>query len=147
MFNSLDTSVSSLVAHRVWMDTIQANVANVNTTRDADGNPNPYKRRHPVFTVDPHHDRMGVRGGRSRNGGLGVAVSGIVEEDGYRLVKDPSHPDAIKDGPQKGYVRMPNVDWYQEMANAMVAARAYEANITALQVSKQMYMSDLRLLG
>jgi flagellar basal body rod protein FlgC len=34
-----------------------------------------------------------------------------------------------------------------EMVNSIEAARAYEANITALQVSKQMYMSDLRVLA
>lgn len=144
MFNSFDISVSGLVAHRVWMDTSTANVANALTTRDADGKPNPYKRRHPVFTVDAGQGDLGRQGGTA---GLGVQVSAIEEEEGYRLARIPGHPDEIKSGPEKGYVRLPKVDLYQEIANGMLAQRAYEANITALQISKQMYMSDLRILG
>jgi len=133
MFESFDTSVSGLVAHRVWLDTIQANMANVHTTRDAQGRPNPYQRRYPVFSV--------------ADGGQGVQVHSVEAEEGFRLVKDPGHTDAIQEGPQAGYVRMPKVDWYKEMVNGILVQRAYEANITALQISRQMYMADLRILA
>ena len=135
MFDSFDTSVSGLVAHRLWLDTIQANMANVHTTRDAQGRPNPYRRRYPIFAV--------AAGGR----GQGVEVHSVEAEEGFDLVKDPGHADAIQSGPMKGYVRMPKVDWYKEMVNGMLVQRAYEANVTALQISRQMYMADLRILA
>lgn len=33
MFRSIDVSGSALTAHRLWMDAISSNLANVNTTR------------------------------------------------------------------------------------------------------------------
>ena len=139
MFDSLDVSVSGLVAHRVWMDTIQANMANLNNTRDtvdAEGRPVPYKRRVPVF------------GAGSPNGAtVGVRVVSIEQDDRVDMVRDPGHPDAIQSGPEAGMVRKPAISWSVEMVNAMIAQRAYEANMTALNVTKQMYVSDLRILG
>lgn len=131
MFNSFDTSVSGLVAHRVWMDTISSNIANMRTTRDEQGRPNPYQRRAPLFTAD----------------GRGVRVAEIDRQDKFTYVDDPDHPDAIKSGPMAGFVKTPDISMHVEVVNAMVAQRAYEANLTALRVSKQMYMSDLRILG
>jgi len=133
MFNSFDTSVSGLVSHRVWMDTISANMANIHTTRDAAGRANPYRRKYPIFSVG--------------SGGQGVRVASVATDPGVKLVRNPDHNDAIKSGPLKGMVRMPKIDWHTEMVNAVIASRAYEANVTALQVTKQMYLSDLRILG
>ncbi|NQU75222.1 MAG: flagellar basal body rod protein FlgC [Planctomycetes bacterium] len=135
MFESFDTSISGLVAHRVWLDTIQSNIANMSTTRDAEGRLNPYQRRFPIFMTN------------AKGGNKGVEVAAIQTDPGVRLVSDPGHPDAIKSGKYKGYVRMPDISLHVEMTNAIVAQRTYEANITALQVSKQMYMSDLQLLA
>jgi flagellar basal-body rod protein FlgC len=59
------------------------------------------------------------------------------------MVKDPGHPDADDDG----YVLYPNVDLSTEMINAMVAVRAYEANVTAIEAAKSMIASTLRLLA
>jgi flagellar basal-body rod protein FlgC len=53
------------------------------------------------------------------------------------LVKRPRHPDADKDG----YVAYPNIDSSTEMINAMVAARAYEANVTAFEATKSIMAS------
>ncbi len=133
MFESFDTSVSGMVSHRVWMDTISANMANIQTTRDEAGRAIPYRRKYPIFQAAP--------------GGAGVQVTSVAADPGELLVRNPDHRDAIKSGPQKGYVRMPKIDWHTEMVNAVVASRAYEANLTALQVTKQMYLSDLRILA
>ena len=134
MFNSLDISVSGLVAHRILMDTTQANVANMHTTRDAAGRPNPYQRRFPLFA-------------EADDGISGVRVASIGRDDSVKLVHDPGHADAIQEGPQAGMVRMPDISWPDEMIHAIEARRAYEANMTALEVSKQMYMADLRILA
>ncbi len=47
IFRAMDVSASGLVAERLRMDTIAANLANANTTRGADGGP--YRRREVVM--------------------------------------------------------------------------------------------------
>ena len=136
MFGSLDISTSGLLAQRTRMDTIAGNVANAHATRRADGRPGPFKRRMVMF-----------QSGDGR-GGPGVHVS-EVREDPTRgpMVHMPWHPDAKQSGPMKGYVEYPNVDATTEMVNAMLASRAYEANITAIEVTKRMMSVTLRLLA
>ena len=59
-----------------------------------------------------------------------------------KMVYDPSHPDANA----QGYVQMPNVDTVTEMVDLIDSSRAYEANVTAMQASKQMFTKTLDLL-
>jgi flagellar basal-body rod protein FlgC len=42
---------------------------------------------------------------------------------------------------------MPNVDQSTEMVNAMAAARAYEANVTVMEITKSLAAASLRLLA
>ena len=82
---------------------------------------------------------MGGSGGRAG----GVEVAGITEDQtNGKLVYDPSHPDANA----QGYVTMPNVDTVTEMVDLIDAQRAYEANVTAMQASKQMFAKTLEIL-
>jgi len=135
MFGSLDISTSALVAQRIRMDAIAGNIANAQTLRRADGQPGPYQRRIAMFSA-----------GDGR-GGPGVHVDQVAEDDTPpRMVYDPTHPLAIKSGPSQGYVAYPNIDLSTEMVDAMLASRAYEANITAMDVTKNMISSTLRLL-
>jgi len=132
MFDALDISVSALAAQRIRMDTVAGNLANAFTTRNADGQAEPYRRRFVVFAEGD--------GG----GGAGVHVGRIGEDPSpSRLVHEPGHPDADANG----YVRYPNVQVSTEMVNALEAARAYEANITAMQITKSMVSNTLRLLA
>ena len=78
----------------------------------------------------------------------GVHVARIVEDPSPgRLVYQPDHPDAVRNGQLAGYVRFPNVELSTEMINAIEAARAYEANITVADAIKNMISSSLRLLA
>jgi len=71
----------------------------------------------------------------------GVEVSEIVEDQSdFKLVYDPEHPDAD----ENGYVNMPNVDSLKETVDMMEAYRAYQANITALNTTKQMAVKAIR---
>src|ERR1051325_877772 len=129
MFGALDVSTSALVAQRIRLDTIAGNLANVYSTERADGEPGPYRRREALFAV-----------GDGR-GGRGVHVSDVVEDPSeLRPVYEPGNPLAD----ERGYVLYPNVDLSTEMINGMVAARAYEANVTAMEVTKSMIASTLR---
>ena len=58
-----------------------------------------------------------------------------------KLVYDPKHPLANA----QGYVAMPNVNPVDEMVNMISATRAYEANATALNETKQMAMKALEI--
>ena len=134
MFGSLNTSTSGLVAQRIRMETIAANLANKNTIEDANGNYAPFRRRIPIFAA----------GDPSKGASSGVHVDEIMlDSSPFRNVLDPSHPFADKDG----YVKYPNIDTTTEMINAIEATRAYEANITAAEATKSMMQSSLRLLG
>ena len=137
MFGSLDISTSALTAQRTNLDVIAGNVANMFTTRGLGGEP--YRRRFAVFAEgDP----------RAGKGSTGVHVSRIERDSApFRKEYNPSHPDAIRSGPDKGYVLMPNVDISTEMVNAMTAARAYEANVTVIEITKSMASASLRLLA
>lgn len=140
MFGTLDISTSALVAHRTNLDVIAGNIAMKDVTRDETGAPNPYRRRVALFASgDP---------GRGRHA-PGVHVAAVVEDQlaplGLRW--DPGHVDAVKEGPNKGYVRVSNVDYHTEMVNAIAAQRAYEANVTVIETFKSMARSTLQLIA
>ena len=131
MFSSLDISTSGLVAQRIRMNTCANNLANMDSVTSPEGGP--YKRRSVIFEAG-----MG-----SRTGGPGVHVAEIKKENTFRFEYDPSNPYADA----QGYVKLPGIDPMVETVNAMEAQRAYEANITAVEVSKSMLNSALRLLA
>ena len=132
MFNAINTSTSALIAQRVRLNTIAMNMANADTVQTAEGGP--YKRRSVVF-------EEGRQAGS--DGGDGVHVSEINQENIYRWDYDPKNPYANEDG----YVKMPGIDTFTEMVNAMEATRAYEANLTAIELSKGMLNNALRILA
>jgi flagellar basal-body rod protein FlgC len=131
-FGVFHVSASALAAQRQRMNTIASNLANAHSTRTAEGGP--YKRQDVVFTTDLQ--------GVGTAGLEGVKVSGIVrDESPFKMVYDPGHPDADKDG----FVATPNVNIIEEMVNMMMASRAYEASVTAFNMSKAMFMKTLEL--
>ncbi len=139
--SSLDISGSALTAQRLRMDVVAENVANINTTRTAEGEP--YRRRYVIF-----QQREGVAFSDQLNhslagtAGSGVRVSEIADDPSeFKLDYNPSHPDAD----EFGYVRMPNVELAREMVDMMSATRSYEANITVLNSTKSMAMSALEI--
>jgi len=139
MFGSLEISTSALTAYRTKLDVIAGNIAMKDVTRDEFGNANPYRRRVALFA--PGNPAAG-------SGKAGVHVQSIQEDPSpFRLRYDPGHVDAIKSGEQKGYVRMSNVDYHDEMVNAMMASRAYEANVTVMEMTKRMAAATLSLVA
>ena len=72
----------------------------------------------------------------------GVQVGDIVQEaTPFRKVYNPGHPDAD----ESGYVSFPNVNVVTEMADLMGAKRSYEANVTAIAVTKKMALKALQI--
>jgi flagellar basal-body rod protein FlgC len=150
LFGSLDISASALSAERLRMDVTAENLANAQSTRTAGGGP--YRRKEVVLESTGDGGFAGALASARAGGGStgssggsdgGVRVSGIVEDQTpNRLVYDPSHPDANA----QGYVSMPNVNPVTEMVDLISASRSYEANVTAMQTTKQMFTKTLDLL-
>lgn len=137
MLRAIDISTSGLVAQRHRMNTIAGNIANANTTRDADGNRQPYQRRFVTFTEQQRPLSV-----PSNASGVDFRVE-IDASSPPRQVFQPGHPDADQDG----YVSFPNINLVTEFVNALEASRAYEANISALETTKQMANLALRILA
>lgn len=143
MYGSLDIAVSGMVAQRMRMDVISANLANRDTILDAQGNPNPFRRKIGVLMQGDPNGRAGA----SRS--MGVHMGELRDDQSeFKKVYDPNSPYARPEGdPDAGYVYYPNVDPITEQINAVEAVRAYEANATAAEVTKTMMAQALRLIG
>lgn len=142
LYSGMNISSSGMTAQRLRMDTIAQNIANVNTTRDEDGNV--YRRKTVVFQEKSSKAFGKVFAERlDAARGKGVKVVAITkdEETPLNMVYDPSHPDADEDG----YVSYPNVNTVTEMTNLIDASRAYEANVTAFNASKSLALKGLEV--
>lgn len=140
-FDSMDTAASGLTAQRLRLDIISQNMANVNTTRTADGGP--YKRKTVIFEqMQNENSFSSILNKKKQSGVNGVRVASIVEDESQgALVYNPTHPDANAEG----YVEMPNVNTVDEMVNMISASRSYEANVTSFNTMKSMFAKALEI--
>ena len=140
IMSAFDISTSGLVAQRVRMNTISSNLANISTTSNEAGEAKPYKPRYAVFQTD---DSIG------RNGSAGVTVSSVQTDENMqpRWKYQPGHPDAVKEGNRKGWVAYPGINMMTEFTDALEAARAYEANLGAMDITKDLQQQTLRILA
>lgn len=148
MFSSINTAASGLTAQRLRLDVISDNIANANTTRTSEGGA--YRRSRVIFRprVDQPYWKGPFLPAQLDNGiGQGVRVEKIEKDMDTDLVLkyDPTHPDAIKTGPKAGYVEYPNVNPVEEMTDMISASRAYEANVSVINGSRQMFLKALEI--
>lgn len=148
LFSSINTAATGLTAQRTRLDVISNNIANVDTTRSADGKP--FRRSRVVFRprVSQPYWRSPFLPKTLDNGiGRGVRIVEIQADNDAepRLVYDPTHPDAIKAGKMAGYVEYPNVNVVEEMVDMISASRSYEANTAVINGSKSMFMRALEI--
>lgn len=147
IFHSMDTTGSALTAQRLRMDVISSNMANADTTRakKVNGKWVPYTRKTVTLTPKENSFSNYLNVAMSGNGkvGNGVKVTSINEDTStpYKLVYDPTNPDADKDG----YVQTSNVDPLKEMVNLISATRSYEANVTVFNANKSMLSKALEI--
>lgn len=139
----MNIGADALKAQGLRLDIHAKNVANVDT-------PN-YIRKIPMLKSTDEISFSGMMGdmqscmlGSGSPTCLkgGVTLSGIVEDPtmGEKLYK-PGHPDADKDG----YIRASNVNPMVEMADAMLAQRAYEANLALVNITKTMALKAVEI--
>jgi flagellar basal-body rod protein FlgC len=141
ILDSMNIGASALKTQGLRLDTHAKNIANVDT-------PN-YVRKIPLLNEVNELSFDGVmnemQGGLTINGAStylkgGVSFTGIAEDPtlGDKIYK-PGHPDADKDG----YIRASNVNPMVEMADAMLAQRAYEANLALINITKSMALKAI----
>jgi flagellar basal-body rod protein FlgC len=131
----IESSSAAMSAERIRLDIISQNIANANTSRGIDGKP--YQRQQAVFETVLRQQQSGS--GAAANF---VQVSRIEKDDrAPRLVYNPGHPEA--DG--QGMVSMPNINIHEEMADLIVASRAFEANLAVVKNARMMAMQTLAI--
>jgi len=146
LFTSINIAATGMSAERLRSDVISDNIANANTTRTSDGGA--FKKAtvvmRPVADSNPQWNNPFTPSQLDNGAGRGVKVMEIVKDTTQgRLVYDPDHPDAIKSGPNAGYVEYPNVNIVNEMVDLISASRAYEANATVIDGAKDMFTAAL----
>ena len=134
--SAFDISANSLSAQRMRMNITASNIANARTTRGDDGMP--YRRLEVLFDES--------EGGKE---GHGVRASIAPSDNPFHWVRDPDHPDAVSDPEidRFGHVLMPRVNHIQEMVDMMLASRAYEANLSAMEVSKSISSAVAKIIA
>lgn len=143
LMDSIDMGAKALQVHGKRIDVHAKNIANLDT-------PN-YVRKIPVLNaVDDvsFHGIMNVMKEDAFGVGTlpylqgGVSFGGIVEDPtlGHKIYK-PGHPDAD----ENGYVRASNVNAMVDIADALMAQRAYEANLALVNISKSMAQRALEI--
>lgn len=136
LFSSFSISGSALTAEKFRMDVIADNLANINTTRAAHGGA--YRRRTVVFA----QRLAAAQGNRAGWKPQGVKVCALLQDNSPgRMEYDPEHPDADAGG----FVEYPNVDLAKEMTDLITSLRSYEANVTAVNTAKSLYLKALEI--
>ncbi|AEE16398.1 flagellar basal body rod protein FlgC [Treponema brennaborense] len=147
LFTSINIAATGMSVERLRTDVISDNIANASTTRTPEGGK--FQRKSVVLTPiaeNPTFRNPFVPADIDNGPGAGVRISKIVKDTAQgRMVYDPSHPDAIQSGPNAGYVEYPNVNIVNEMVDLISASRAYEANSSVIQGSKDMFSSALEI--
>ena len=133
ILSGIQSASAAMNAERVRMDVISQNIANANTVRGLDGNP--YQRQQVVFeTVMQAQQQPGV--------GLGSEAQTVQVA---RIERDARPPRLIFDPAQNKMVAVPDINIHEEMADLIVASRAFEANLAVVKNARAMALQTLSL--
>jgi flagellar basal-body rod protein FlgC len=137
--SAFDISGSGMSVEKLRLDVTAINLANVHTSRTADGGI--FK---PLRVLTTARTAQSFEASLNLVSSAGAPMADVVEADvSPRMVYDPGHPDA--DG--KGFVAYPDINPVSEMINLMTATRAYEANVRAMNAAKTMALKALEIGG
>ena len=161
ILNAIEIASQGLSVQRSKMNAVAENIANAETTETEEGGP--YRRQRVIVQANKHEgafstfvNQASLRLARTNERHIegkptqtttGVELSSVKMKtvadpsSNYRLVHDPSHPQADAEG----YVKMPDVEIVTEMVDMMAASRAYEANTVAISAAKQMAKDALEI--
>ena len=133
LMQAMQVSGSALKAQSGRMKIISENIANADSIISENGQ-DPY-RRQMVFLESSAKGRDGV---------AEVKLARIQEDFNtpFKREYEPSHPLAD----EQGFIRKPNVNTTMESADLREAARSYEANLSAIEATKQMMQRTMSIL-
>jgi flagellar basal-body rod protein FlgC len=157
-FSGFDISAKGLSVQRKRMNLIAENIANADVTKTANGQP--YRRKYIQITASKNQfaDNLASEGNTlklnvteeghipfqaitpsTNNTDKNINVNEVTDNKQGNIVYMPESPDANADG----YVEESNVNIVTEMVDMISATRSYEANLTALNSSKQLAKDSL----
>ncbi|MFI6075155.1 flagellar basal body rod protein FlgC [Actinoplanes sp. NPDC051343] len=125
-FNAIGVAGSGVTVYRKWLDAVSDNIANMdNVSRTSD---KAFQARYVVA-------QEAADGNGAQVGGVAFgSAEGIV-------VQDPDNPLADNEG----NVRRPDIDLSSQMAQMMMAQRAYQANLSVVDRAKECYSAAINL--
>jgi flagellar basal-body rod protein FlgC len=141
LLGAIHASATGLDAQRARLEVAASNLANMDSTQGP--NNEPYRRREVVLeSTGP--DSFGASFDRASSAGnaAGVRVADVIQDQSaFSRRYDPSHPDADADG----FVAEPDINVADEMVNMVGAARAYQANLSAITLIRDTIAKALEL--
>ena len=125
-FNAIGVAGTGVTVYRKWLDAVSDNIANVdNVTRTSE---NAFQARYVIA--------------QEAQDGNGAQVGGIAYGSAEgKLSYEPDNPLADTEG----YVRRPDIDMGSQMAQMMMAQRAYQANLSVVDRAKESYTAAINL--
>ena len=125
-FNAIGIAGSGVTVYRKWLDAVSDNIANIdNTSRTSE---KAFQARYVVA--------------QEASDGNGAQVGGVQFGSAEGIVTyEPDNPLADN----KGYVRRPDIDLGGQMAQMMMAQRAYQANLSVVDRAKDAYAAAINL--
>ncbi len=161
LFPGFKISAKGLSIQRKRMNLIAENIANANVTRTSEGKP--YERKFLTVTAKQNlfNDNLINEGNNlklnttngshisfskatlidNNTGQYSLNFNEVVDKTPGDIVYMPGNPNADSDG----YVQESNVNIVNEMIDMISASRSYEANLTALNSSKQMIKDSMEI--
>lgn len=145
IFEIFRISGEGLRFQRKRLESIARNIANANVTRTANGEP---YRREMTIARTAETSKFGNELANAISFGSSpelnqneptMIIEKVVDDSEFRLVYEPSHPDAD----EKGYVRYPNVNIVTEMVDMISAQRSFEANVSLIDAAKNIARDSL----
>ena len=125
-FNAIGTAASGVTVYRKWLDAVSDNIANMdNVSKTSE---NAFQARYVVA--------------QEAQDGNGAQVGGIAYGSAEgNLSYEPDNPLADTEG----YVRRPDIDLGSQMAQLMMAQRAYQANLSVVDRARESYNAAIQL--
>jgi len=159
IFTAIDVSASGLSLQRKKMDAIASNLANMDSI-GPDGKP--YQREEvkavpgqPILFSDELTSQLGPSEISDSNI-MEVAPDDFISPelkvrgvDG-RVVQEPAETKSVYDpsnpaADSNGYVTEPKINVVTEMVDMIATTRSYEANVTAINASKNIIKDSLNI--
>lgn len=138
-------SAAGMDIERKRVDVATMNLANANTVQGPDGTgfqPMHVVARNVTGAAASFPAMVGALARKEANA-AGAVVTVEPLEVGSREVYEPGHPYAD----ERGFVRYAGVDTAGEMVTMTSAIRSYEANVAAMNTTRQMALKALEIGG